>query len=136
MAVIAGLCGATSASAHHSGAMFDRTKEITLTGTVKEVQWTNPHAWLEVMVPDQTGKPVQWGIEFGGGPQALIRIGFTRSNVKAGDKVTVLAHPLRDGRPGGSFMSVTLADGKVLKDGKPGTGNGRANPVVNRTAAD
>jgi hypothetical protein len=103
------------ALAHHSGAMFDRTKTVELSGTIKQYQFANPHVWIEVVVPGKRGKdaPVQWSIE-GEGPAIMARMGLGPSVLKAGDKVTIKAHPLRDGRPGGSFISVTLPDGKVI----------------------
>jgi len=108
------LCAvAATAAAHHSGAMFDQAKTITLAGTIKEYQFTNPHVWIEIMVPDAKGKPVQWSIE-GEGPQLMARLGLKPKALQAGQKVTMKAHPLRDGRPGGSFVSLTLADGKVI----------------------
>jgi len=107
------LCGATAASAHHSGAMFDQAKTVTLAGTVKEYQFTNPHVWIELMVPDAKGKPVQWSIE-GEAPQLMARIGLKPKALQTGEKVTLKAHPLRDGRPGGSFVTMTLADGRVI----------------------
>ena len=108
------LCAlATAASAHHSGAMFDQAKTITLAGTVKEYQFTNPHVWIALMVPDARGKPVPWRIE-GDGPQIMARIGLKPKALQAGEKVTLKAHPLRDGRPGGSFIALTLADGRVV----------------------
>lgn len=127
------LCGlATSAMAHHSGAMFNQAKSVTLTGTVKEYQFTHPHVWIELLVPDARGKPVQWSIE-GEGPQIMARIGLKPKALKAGDKVTLRAHPLRDGRAGGSFITMTLADGKVIgMPQRPATGapaNAAAAPV-------
>jgi hypothetical protein len=109
------LCG-VPALAHHSGAMFDRTKTVELVGTIKEYQFANPHVWIEVMVAPsgkKAGEPVQWSIE-GEGPSIMARMGLGPSVLKPGDKVTVRTHPLRDGRSGGSLISVTLADGRVL----------------------
>lgn len=103
----------TTAAAHHSGAMFDQGKTVTLTGTIKEYQFTNPHVWIEVLVPDAKGKPVQWSIE-GEGPSLMARLGLKPRALQPGDKVTLKAHPLRDGRPGGSFITMTLADGRVI----------------------
>ena len=100
------------ASAHHSTAMFDRDKEITVVGVVKQLQWTNPHSWLQVMAPDATGKTVEWSFE-AGSPNILGRQGWNRNAVKPGDKVTVLTHPLRDGKPGGIIMQVTAPSGKI-----------------------
>ena len=112
------LAGAAPAVAHHSGAMFDSTKKVVLKGTVKELQWTNPHMWLEVMVPDpKTGKAVQWGFEMIG-PNVMAREGWTRNTVRAGDVVTVTGNPLKDGRPGAGYRSIVLANGKVLTRGE------------------
>ena len=106
---------AAPAFAHHSFAMFDRTKEMTLVGTVKEFQWTNPHSWIQVNVPTN-GKVVEWSIE-GGSPNGLARRGWTRNSLKPGDKVKVTMHPLKDGSKGGSFVRAEFADGKVLGEG-------------------
>ena len=100
------------AMAHHSAAMFDHSKTVTLTGTVKEFQYTNPHSWLQVMVMDATGNTVEWGFE-AEGPSTLLRVGIQAGTFKPGDKVTVVANPMRDGRPAGALISATKADGKV-----------------------
>ncbi len=114
------LSAASAASAHHSGAMFDPTKEVSLQGTVKEFQYTNPHSWLVVSIPDATGKLVDWSFE-AEGPSTLLRSGIKKSSLMPGDKVTVKGHPLKDGRPGAGLMLVTKADGTVLNPrGLPG----------------
>jgi hypothetical protein len=95
---------------HHSFAGFDLSKTIILTGTVKEFQWVNPHSWIQLMVTDSSGAAVEWSIEMSS-PSSLARQGWKPRMLKPGDQVTVTAHPLRDGRPGGSFVSATLADG-------------------------
>jgi hypothetical protein len=101
-----------AAFAHHSFAMFDQTVEKTLVGTIKEVQWTNPHIWLQVMVMDEkTGAPVEWSIE-GGSPNGLGRAGWKRNSIQVGDKVEITIHPLKDGTNGGSMM-------RVMVNGKP-----------------
>jgi hypothetical protein len=100
------------AAAHHSGAMFDRAQTVTLKGTVKEYQYTNPHSWIELMVTAD-GKTTQWGVECEG-PGVMRRLGLTPSVLKPGDAVTLRAHPLRDGRPGGSFVDIVLPDGKTI----------------------
>ena len=103
---------ALPASAHHSGAMFDRSKTVSRTGVVKEYIYSNPHTWLNITV-DEGGRQVIWGVE--GSPPARMRgWGMTPSNIKPGDKVTVRMHPLRDGRPGGSMIDLVLPDGKLL----------------------
>ena len=111
LAVLSG--GVQMAWAHHSFAMFDRTKTSTIVGTIKDLDWTNPHCWLDVVAPDASGKTATWGFE-ANGPSELYKAGWRPSAVIAGDKITVVFHPLRDGRPGGSLMSVTLANGTEL----------------------
>lgn len=100
--------------AHHSSAMFDRDKLITIDGTVKEFQWTNPHILLWVLASGK-GDSALWAIE-GGSPGMLAQVGWSKHLLNAGDKVTVLVHPLKDGRMGGSFVKLTTADGHVLTD--------------------
>jgi hypothetical protein len=105
---------AAPALAHHSFAMFDADKTVTVTGTVKEVEWTNPHTWLRVMVVDQTtGKPVQWGFEMGP-PAQQIRRGWKPDSLKPGDKFTLRMHPLKDGSRGGQLVDATLPDGRTI----------------------
>jgi hypothetical protein len=109
-----GLLGlSVPAWAHHSGAMFDGKKTVSVTGTVKSFEWTNPHSWLEVMAEEKSGKQVQWSIELNG-PEALFRQGFRPDSPKVGDHVTVVLHPLRDGRHGGSVISVLLPNGTLI----------------------
>jgi hypothetical protein len=104
------------AFAHHSFAMFDSAKEITLVGTIKEFQWTNPHSWIQLNVPDANGKLVEWSIE-GGSPNGLSRRGWKSTSLKPGDKVTLTTHPMKDGSNGGSLMKVVKADGTVVGGG-------------------
>ena len=106
---------AAPALAHHSFAMFDRQKEITLKGTVKEFQWTNPHSFIEIEVPDEKGVTTAYSVEMNS-PNNLTRQGWKSTSLKAGDKVVLLMNPLRDGSKGGLFVSVMLPDGKVLGD--------------------
>jgi hypothetical protein len=101
------------AAAHHSGAMFDDTKSVTLTGTVKQFQWTNPHCWIQMMVPDKGGRTVEWSVELGA-PFEIFRTGMRPTTLKAGDTITVVIHPLRDGSRAGLFVSATGPDGKPL----------------------
>jgi hypothetical protein len=105
---------APMASAHHSGSMFDRSKTVSLHGTIKEYQFQNPHVWIEVMVPGADGKETQWSIE-GETRNTMTRIGLGYTTLKPGDEVSLRAHPLRDGRNGGVFIDITLPDGKVVK---------------------
>jgi Family of unknown function (DUF6152) len=112
----------TPAWVHHSGAMFDRTRETRISGTVSDFQWTNPHASFKVDVPAADGKSVTWSIEMNG-PNNLIRAGWKRTTIKPGDKVSVTINPLRDGRPGGWYLAITLSDGRTLGSaGEPAGG--------------
>jgi hypothetical protein len=101
------------ALAHHSPAAFDRTKEVKLVGTVKEFRWQNPHTWIEVLVPNEKGEEVLWGVELTS-PTYLIRAGWKSNTIKPGDKVTVVGNPVRTGEPSAIFVSLTLADGRTL----------------------
>ena len=101
------------ALAHHSFAMFDRQKEVVLKGTVKTFQWTNPHSFIEIDVTGADGKVQPYSIEMNS-PNNLTRQGWKSTSLKPGDKVTVTMNPLRDGTEGGLFVSVQLADGKIL----------------------
>ena len=105
--------GTAVASAHHSSAGIDRTKSVTLNGTVKEFRWANPHSWIDLDVPNDKGVVETWSIEMTS-PAFLLRSGWKASTLKAGDKVSVTVRPMRDGTPGGLFVSVTLPDGRVL----------------------
>lgn len=105
------------ALAHHSFAMFDSDKNVTIEGTVKEVQWTNPHIWIQLMAKDEaTGKEVEWSIE-GDSPNVLSRRGWTRKSLNAGDKATLVIHPLKavDTR-GGSLVSATVNGQRIGTD--------------------
>jgi hypothetical protein len=115
LGLAAALLAAAPAFAHHSFAMFDRQKEITLKGTVKEFQWTNPHSFIEIETLDDKGALATYSIEMNS-PNNLTRQGWKSTFLKAGDKVTLVMNPLRDGSRGGLFVSVMLPDGKVLGD--------------------
>src|SRR5258707_5812793 len=102
------------AVAHHSFAMFDATKNVTLQGTVKEFEWTNPHSWLRVMVNDEkTGKSVMWALELSS-PARLITMGMHSDSVKTGDVVSVTFHPMSDGTRGGQFIQAMLRSGRAI----------------------
>ena len=104
---------ALPAFAHHSFAMFDSAKETTLQGTVKEFQWTNPHAWVQLLVTGPDGKVTEWSIECAS-PNGLKRQGWRGNSIKSGDRVTAIIHPLKNGEPGGSLVILTLPDGTQL----------------------
>jgi hypothetical protein len=113
LALALGIVG--PAVAHHSPAAFDRTKEVKLVGTVKEFRWQNPHTWIEVLVPNEQGQDVLWGVELTS-PTYLIREGWKSNTIKPGDTVTIVGHPVRSGEPAAIFVSLTLADGRVMRE--------------------
>ena len=116
-----------AAYAHHSMAMFDASKTVTLEGTVKSLKWSSPHAFIELTVPYKAG-PIDWSIEMGGGGvSTLLRAGWTPTTIKSGDKVVVKCHPLRNGNAGGNFVSLTLPDGKVMTLGANNNNNNNNN---------
>jgi hypothetical protein len=117
---------AVSAAAHHSFAMFDQTKQVTLTGSVTTFEWTNPHAYIEIDVPDEKGTVKHWSVELGS-PSILMQSGWKFKDLKHGDKVTVRISPLKDGKPGGLLVQATLPDGRVLGNGP---GRGPAQPTA------
>ena len=111
---------ATPALAHHSFAMFDQTKQMTLAGTVHEFQWTNPHAFIELDVANG-GRTQRWAIELNS-PNNLTRQGWRRTSLKAGERISVRIAPLRNGHPGGLFLDLRKPDGSVLDSGLPKNG--------------
>jgi hypothetical protein len=119
--------------AHHSGAMFDRTRKVTITGTVVLFQYVQPHSWIDVKTTDADGKEVRWSFEAGAPPQMKM-VGLTPDVLHAGDKITITGHPLRDGRTAAAFIELTLPNGKVyntkpaaaLRPAQPGVPGGGA----------
>lgn len=99
--------------AHHSAAMFDDTKVLELTGVVKEMQWANPHIWIQLVV-DDSGAKKEWSLE-GGSPNTLSRRGWRSTTFKPGDIVTVRLNPMKDGTPAGLFVGAKFAsDGHTI----------------------
>lgn len=122
VAIALGLA-AGGATAHHSFSVFNMQTEVSITGVVKEVQWTNPHIFVWVDVTDEDGKVVTWGLE-GMSPNFLARRGWSRTTLEPGDEVTVSLRPLNSGEPGGMFISTTTPDGVVLSMGGGREGSG------------
>jgi len=110
---------ASVATAHHSPIVFDRTKQLALTGVVTEFRWGNPHSWIHLDVADADGKVANWGIEMDPASH-LARAGWRSSLLKPGDKVTIVVYPLRNDEKGGQYRSITLPDGKTLGQGADG----------------
>src|SRR5258708_22268686 len=102
---------ASPALAHHSFAMFDADTKVTIEGTVKEFQWTNPHAWIMLNVANTEGKPEPWAVELNG-PSGLVRQGWKPKTLTPGMPITLTIHPLKDGTHGGQFIAGTLSGGK------------------------
>jgi Family of unknown function (DUF6152) len=113
------LCGfgsllwAASALAHHTAAMFDEQKSLSLSGTVREFQWHNPHCYIQLMVPSSKGKDVEWSLEMAA-PMYLYNLWWRPSSIKTGDKITVKISPLRNGSSGGLVTEAARADGKLI----------------------
>jgi Family of unknown function (DUF6152) len=107
------LLAAMSAIAHHSNSMFDSQTSVTLSGTVKEFQFTNPHCFIQLVAPNLNGDATEWSIEMGA-PAHLLRAGWKPRTLKPGDKLTVVIHPLKDGGRGGNYVSAKRADGTLV----------------------
>jgi len=106
------LLWAPHAGAHHSFAMFDFQRDVTLLGTVKEFQWGNPHVFVDLLVPGESGVGV-WSVELTS-PSHLVRNGWKPTTLRPGDQVSIVIHPLRDGRSGGTYVSGTRANGSPV----------------------
>ena len=107
-----------AALAHHSTTMFEPERRITLSGTIREFQWTNPHAWIQLTVIGADGKPADWSFECGS-PNTLSRLGWKPATLQPGDQVSIVANPMKDGTHAALMYTVTLADGRVLGPGAP-----------------
>ena len=103
----------STAVAHHSPIVFDRTKQVTILGTVTEFRWGNPHSWIHIDVADKDGKVGNWAVEMDPASH-LSREGWRSSTLKPGDKISVVVFPLRNDEKGGQYISVTLPDGTKL----------------------
>jgi hypothetical protein len=117
LAVLA-LANSAPALAHHSFAMFDHVHRVTVAGTVTKFDWTNPHVYIELAVPDAKGGTGRYTIECAS-PNVLTRVGWKFNTVKVGDKVSALINPLRNGQSGGMLETLTTPDGQTLSDSNP-----------------
>ena len=104
------------AMAHHSYSAFDMAEVRTVTGTVKKFDWTNPHTWIWIDVVNEQGVTETWGVE-GMSPNYLARRGWTRTTLKAGDKISVTLHPLKTGEKGGTWVDAKGPNGETLRMG-------------------
>ena len=112
------LCASMTAQAHHSIAMFDNSKVVTLEGTVYKFEWTNPHVWLWMTVAGEDGVTQTWGFE-SGAPVQLKRGGLAWDSFKAGDKISITFHPAKSGETGGQLLAAILADGTKYRTKDP-----------------
>ena len=110
LAPVIAIATVSAALSHHSHAMFDHAREITITGNVMNFAYVNPHGSLDIAV-DENGKQVKYWVEMSNLTNMVAR-GITPATFRKGDKITVKMHPLKDGRPGGSYTIITAADGK------------------------
>ena len=124
---IAAACLARAATAHHSTAEFDYTRQVTIKGTVKEVQWTNPHSYIQLITDGDAGEKIQWSVEIGS-PSLNINMGWRKNSVKAGDVVTMLLSPARNGKPYGTLRVLTFSDGQKLDGVAARVGAGPGGP--------
>jgi hypothetical protein len=115
---IVAMLTASSALAHHSFAMFDQSKKVTLEGTVKDFRWTNPHVFIQVLVKNDGGGEDEWSIEMTS-PEHLVRVGWRPGTLKPGDKIILVIHPMRDGVKGGQYLSGTGPDGPLIGSPAP-----------------
>lgn len=106
-------CASGLAAAHHSAAMFDQQQKQTLTGTVRQFQWSNPHCYIQLVVRNAQGRDEEWSFEMGA-PMYLYNRGWRPSTVKAGDRLKVTFSPLRKGGLGGLLVEALSADGRPL----------------------
>jgi hypothetical protein len=109
---IAAALPAAPALAHHSFAMFDREKPVAISGVVKDFQWTNPHVWIQVMVPNAKGVNEEWGVECTS-VNFLRRQGWEKDSLKPGDKVKLMIFPLKDGSKGGQLNKLVELNGST-----------------------
>ena len=122
---MAGALSAHGALAHHSPVMFDQTQPRTMTGIVREFQWTNPHSYIQLIVKNAAGQDEEWSLEMGASVY-LYNLGWRPSSVKAGDTLTVTLAPLRKGGNGGLLLKAATADGKQI--GRTPAGTSGATP--------
>jgi len=120
LAAATGLAIASPAHAHHSTAMFEWGTESNIEGVVESFEFTQPHTFSYILVPDGKGGQTRWALE-GMSPSSLARNGWNRHTLKPGDKVKMVIYKLKDGRPGGFTARVTTPDGKELREVGPGS---------------
>jgi hypothetical protein len=127
---LAGLAAALFAApavAHHAFAMFDSSKLLYMTGTVKQFEFVNPHAWLHVVIANDKGETSTWAFE-GGSPSQLTSLGWAKDHPAVGDTIEVGFYRLKDGSRGGQLMNVKFPNGQRVCSNR-GCGDGTGNIV-------
>jgi phage-related protein len=107
--------GSLPASAHHSYAMFDVEKDISVEGTVKQFMWTNPHSWIRLEVMDAKGQSKEWPVEMGS-LTILVKLGWNPKTLQPGDKIRMTVHPMKSGLPGGDFVTLDSGGHNAIKN--------------------
>ena len=102
-----------SSPAHHSSAMFDKSRVIEVAAKVREFQWTNPHVWIEIRFTNDAGEDEDWSIE-GLGTNSLFRMGWRQNSFQPGQQITIRFNPMRDGSQAGGFIGAKFEDGSTL----------------------
>lgn len=105
--------GAGTVAAHHSMSMFDSSREVSVSGTVTQFQWSNPHAYIQMTSTDRQGREVEWSMEMGS-PMYLYARGWRPRTLRPGTEIVARIYPLRSGRPGGVVLDVTDAEGNPI----------------------
>jgi hypothetical protein len=118
LVAMAAMLAAGPALAHHSFAMFDQSKSVTLQGVVKDFRWANPHVFIQVLVKNESGSEEEWSIEMTS-PEHLARVGWRPGTLKTGDPVTLVIHPMRDDTKGGQYISGTGPQGPLIGSPTP-----------------
>ncbi|HEX5418594.1 MAG TPA: DUF6152 family protein [Gammaproteobacteria bacterium] len=115
---------ASPSFAHHSFAMFDQAKTLTLAGAVKDFLWTNPHVFIQLLVKNENGAEEEWSIEMTS-PEHLARDGWRPGTLKPGDQLTLNIHPMHDDTKGGQYLSGTGPTGPLLGSRPARRGQGK-----------
>jgi hypothetical protein len=105
------------ASAHHGGGMYDRTRTVSVKGTVTVFEWENPHVMIFVDGTDGKGGNQKWSVETRGGPRVLAKSGWSKDTIKVGEEITVVGYPNKNGSPNMRLQKVRFTNGMELNPG-------------------
>lgn len=122
LALLTATIATRSLYSHHAfAAEFDANQPVTLKGTVTDMEWINPHAWIHLDVTEDNGTVTKWMVE-GGSPNILLRRGFSRDSLPKGTQVVIQGYKAKDGSHRANGGTISLPDGKRLFLGSSGTG--------------